>query len=387
MSTPSSQTILVIGAGIGGLSTALALASKGFKVSVLERSESLHEIGAGITLWPNGVQVLEQLGLFNDLLRVSSPFHHSQVGSYDGTVWMELPVQELEDRCGLPTVFLSREDLHGLLLERARSLPQVTIATEKDLLTIEQHPAGVRAEFLDDSVHVGSALIGADGVHSTTRSLLFGTRELEFRGRTSFRGIGKGVHLPEDGPDFIEYHGPHGRFAVYRIPAGIAWYANILRKVPREDRTLSTLVEQFAGWPEIVRTALQASHPEHLHTTEISDLSPLPSWTLGRATLLGDAAHPMTPDLGQGAGQALEDAVALATALAEHSADLSTGLKAYERSRIKRASKIVKGSRHAGKVANWKGGFGLWMRRQLWSRMKSETALKRLERTVDVTRA
>ena len=95
--------------------------------------------------------------------------------------------------------------------------------------------------------------------------------------------------------------------------------------------------------------------------------------------------HPMTPDLGQGAGQALEDALAVAEALAAHPTDPEVGFRAYERARIKRATSIVKGSRQAGKVANWKGGLGLWMRRQLWSRMKPEAALKRLEKTIDLT--
>ena len=86
---------------------------------------------------------------------------------------------------------------------------------------------------MDDAVHVGSALIGADGVHSTTRSLLFGKRDLEFQGRTSFRGIGVGIHLSDDEPDFVEYHGPRGRFAIYRIPEGTAWYANLLYRISR----------------------------------------------------------------------------------------------------------------------------------------------------------
>ncbi len=386
MSSTPSPTVLVIGAGIGGLSAAIALARRGFKVSVFERSETLREIGAGITLWPNGVHAMDQLGVLDAMMAVSKPFRRSNVASHDGQVWMELPVQELDERCGYPTVFLSREDLHRVLLDAARSYDGVTVTTEKDLFSIEQQPAGVRAEFVDDSVRVGSALIGADGVHSTTRQLLFGARDLEFQGRTSFRGIGTGVHLVEDAPDFIEYHGPHGRFAVYRIPEGTAWYANILRKVPEANRSLKMLTERFAGWPDIVGAVLEASNPHRLHTVEISDLSPLPGWTVGRATLLGDAAHPMTPDLGQGASQALEDAVALAEALNEYRTDLAVGLKAYERSRIKRTTAIVKGSRQAGKVANWKGGFGLWMRRQLWSRMKPASALKRLERTVALTR-
>jgi len=374
--------LAVVGAGIGGLAAAIAARRAGLEVRIYERSPELREIGAGMTLWPNAVHVLDELGVLADVARDSSVFEESVVGDFKGRTWTRIPMGDVGRRLGYPTRLIARAALHKILADRARTeLGAEAINTDCQFVGLRQDAGGVTLVLSGGAEVRCDALIGADGVASRVRRELFGVCAVRFHGRTSFRGLCAGYELPAGTPDFVERHGPEGRFAFYRAgERSVAWYANVLWQLP-ENTDHSRLLEQvFGTWTLPVPSIISASSSTPVHVTPISDIDPLAAWTVGRVTLLGDAAHPMTPDLGQGAAQALEDASTLGRALAGRS--IPDALKHYEAERRGRAAGIVLASRKTGRIANLGGHTGLMLRRALWSLLPPRTAVARMAEIV-----
>lgn len=339
--------ILIAGGGLGGLTAAVALLRKGFRVSVFEKSDELREIGAGLGVWPNATRVLRELGVLETALCRGAVINCIQVRTWRGKLISQTrAVGEFDT----PGICIHRADLLAILKEQ---VPSECVHLGEKLESFKERQSGLIARFAGGRTTEGDVLVGADGIHSRVRALLWGESKPVYRGYQAWRGV-VGLELKTDPPaTTIEFWGHGKRFGVAPIGHGrIFWYATA-------NAPQGTLGEQ-ASWKDELRNAFRGWHdpiPELIEATdetailkhEMVDRPPLRRWGKGRVTLLGDAAHLTTPNLGQGACLAMEDAAVLARCLAED-ADAPKMLREYESSRGARAAFIIRESRRVGQL-------------------------------------
>lgn len=349
----SSAEVLIIGAGLGGLSAALALLKRGFNVSVFEQAERLGEVGAGVQIGPNGTKVLLNLGIEAELSKVA--FRPSRKVIRIWNTGETFPALDLNDRAiakfGAPYLTLHRADLYNALLEGVRREKPDAIRLGYRCSRIEQDGTTVTACFENGERAVGAALIGADGVHSVVRSSLFGSGKAAYSGMMSWRGVIPIERLAESlrQPVGTNWVGPHGHIVHYPLRSGEIMNVNAV--IERADWDVESWTEagtteeclnDFSGWDETVR-AMMRSIDRPLKWA-LLHREPLERWTVGRVTLLGDACHSMVPFLAQGASMAIEDGLVLARAMEAYRDNAERALTAYEQARHERAYKVVRGS-------------------------------------------
>ena len=351
MVKPSVQKPMIIGAGIGGLCTAIALrAAAGIPAVVYERAERLEAVGAGLTLWANAVYALRMLGVADQVIAAGSTIEHATSYTPDGRTLKALKHGELEERFGEPTVAIHRAALHRVLRE---ALPDDAVVLGKSLRSYNQDRETVTACFDDGTSVIGDLLIGADGIHSAVRRQMLPQIALRYAGYTAWRGV-------VDEPDVAlgstsETWGPGSRFGIVPVSQNqVYWFAaaNAAEGVVQtlEERK-QELLRRFAGWHEPVMRLIESTPAAHILRNDIYDIKPFQPWSQGRAVLLGDSAHPTTPNMGQGACMAIESAVVLGRALAD--ADLHAALQRYEEDRRERTAWITNTSWQAGKLGQW----------------------------------
>jgi len=358
----ASDRILVAGGGIGGLTLAIALEKQGIDAVVLERGERLRAAGAGITIQVNAMLALREIGLDTALGGAGQFLEDGAVVDATGRVLQHISLEPVNGARG---VALHRERLLAVLAEAFAG--PVELAAR--VVGFEQSSGGVRAKLADGTTRDGVALIGCDGLHSDVRSALRGDDPLVYAGYTTWRGVARGVKSDVGGT--MEVWGSGRRFGV--VPIGhdeTYWFAVADAEPGGSDGhdPVGELRTMFGGWPAPIDAVLEATESSGVIRTDTRDRDPIHSWTEGRVALLGDAAHPMTPNLGQGAGQAIEDAVALARALAHWRDDLPEALRRYERCRIERANWFVLQSRRFGRMAHWKSPAARFVRDALLRR-------------------
>jgi 2-polyprenyl-6-methoxyphenol hydroxylase-like FAD-dependent oxidoreductase len=340
--------VIIIGGGIGGLTAAIALKRCGIDAEVYERSPLLQDVGAGISLWPNAVKALEQLGLGDLLQSISLASVDGALRRWDGTFLSRTSARELERRFGGSMLVLHRAELLALLAE---SVGFPSIHWGHALFDIDTNSPGVSVSFTNGATAHGDILIGADGLHSVIRRWLGHPDRIRYSGYTAWRAV-----VPFDYSTFVpaETWGPGRRFGAFPIHGDrVYWFATC--NAPEgesdpENGPPSLLLSLFEGWHEPIEDLIRAADDSVILRNDIYDSDPLGEWGRGRVTLLGDAAHPMTPNLGQGACQAIEDALELAACLANET-DLELGLEKYEKRRIARTGPIVLASRRLGRIA------------------------------------
>ncbi|MBO0820767.1 MAG: FAD-dependent monooxygenase [Nocardiopsaceae bacterium] len=341
-------SIAIIGAGIGGLTLAALLLEQGASVRVYEQADAFARVGTGIQMGPNAMKVLTRLGLHHDLAKVAySPATLANREWDTGTLTFELPVGAAAvQRYGAPYYLLHRGDLHELLQRRVR--PDV-IELGAKLVSLAERPDGVELRFDDGSTAGADLVVGADGVHSAVRDSLFEVAEPSFTGKVAYRAVFP-VELVTGGlpGPSTKWWGPDRHIVIYYVSAGRELY--FTTAVPdagwdvesysaRGD--LDELRAAFAGFHDEVQSVLRACPA--VHKWAIYDRDPLPSWHTGRVVLLGDACHPMTPYMAQGAATAMEDAVVLARCLRE--TEPGAALARFEAARKPRTSAIQASSR------------------------------------------
>lgn len=360
------DTILIAGAGIGGLAAAIALARRGLASHVLERRPVFSEEGAGIQIGPNGTRILRDLGLAAALAPMAGVPDVLKI--MDGVGGGEIATLPLGDwiaaRHGAPYWTLHRADLHAALLQQARREPLIRLTLSADLVGVAERGDTIEAETADGAVAVGRALIGADGLWSQTRDYIRGRElTLTFSGTSALRTVLPASALPA-GLSKNATHlwlRPGAHVVHYPVRAG-------------EDIAIVLIVddrEQLTGWGTDVLSA-------YVHTRTggfphpLADLLTIPKawrkwslhalergeprrWVRGRAALLGDAAHPVFPYLAQGGVLALEDAAVLARVLSEQGADVPRALVAYQGLRKGRARRVARASRRNGGIYHMSG--------------------------------
>jgi FAD-dependent urate hydroxylase len=340
--------VMIVGAGIGGLTTAIALQRKGIEVDVYERVPELSEVGAGVSLWPNALKALHQLGLKPALDALSFVSETGALRRADGRFLSRTTAPEFVRRFGLPTTVFHRAELLEALLDAARRIP---IHLGYQCRDFEQTGDRVTVQFTNGAQASGDALVGADGLRSVIRERLGIHGALRFAGYTAWRSV---APFATRGLIAGESLGCGQRFGLVPITQNrVYWYAtDNAPEGSREDPQAAKgrLLDLFRAWHSPIPALIEATEANRILRNDIYDREPVDRWGEGRVTLLGDAAHPMTPNLGQGACQAIEDAVVLARRLAAAGSDVAGAMRGYESERIARTKAVVTGSRRVGQM-------------------------------------
>ncbi|MCK7624948.1 FAD-dependent monooxygenase [Streptomyces sp. RS10V-4] len=348
------RTAIVAGGGIGGLAAALALAGRGWRVRVLERAARFGEVGAGLSLWPNGVRALEALGVGAAVRAQALAEAEAGFRDVSGRWLSRTDTAELARRYG-PVALIHRADLLDIL---RRALPADALCTGSAVTAVETGGARVRVGH-GSGVLEADLLVGADGIHSSVRRALWPQApEPRYAGYTAWRLVARYGPLTAGG----ETWGRGERIGIAPLPDGRTYLFGVANAPAGQrgpDGELAELRRRFGHWHDPIPALLAAATEEAVLRHDVYELPPLPSYATGRVALLGDAAHAMTPDLGQGANQALEDAVTLATLLDPRTrASVPEALAAYDRVRRPRTQLIARRSRRIGAVAQcaWEPG-------------------------------
>src|SRR6516162_4366474 len=344
--------IAVIGGGIGGLTAALSLRQAGFDVEVYEQAPELTEVGGGINMAPNATRVLRQLGLAAGLDREGvRPLGTHQRRWQDGRTLQRAPLNPLcEELYGAPHMTLHRADLLAVI---AAGFPAERIHLGHRLVGVTDLGDGAEAWFENGERVRIDVLVGADGIHSAVRTALFGAEEPRFAGCVAYRGLVPVERIADLGLEIgsQSWVGPGAHLVHYFVSRGrllnfVGWTEHDTWN--REDWTDRATIERalaaFAGWHPQIRRIIAAA--DTCFIWALFDRDPLPRWSVGRVTLLGDACHPMYPFMGQGAAMAIEDGATLAACLvAAGNADPAVRLRHYEQLRLPRVTRLQDMSR------------------------------------------
>jgi len=371
-----SPRIVVIGGGIGGLTAAHALLRRGFDVHVYEAAPELKEIGAGVALGPNAMKALRYLDLEQAVRGIAYESQYQYLRNWKtGRIISQTP-RDLSRRYGASGCSAHRADLLDVL---GKDLPESIIHLGSRCESVENHGETAVARFKDGSEVEGDVIIGADGIHSAVRASLFGPDAPRFTGKICYRCLVPTDAIPGGlyGGEGATWLGPHGTVVVYKVRRGelvnvVAHYddegwreESWIRECDKQE-----VIDRYQGWHESLLRLFSASDKHY--KWGLHDRHPMKQWSKGRITLLGDAAHPMLPYLGQGACQAMEDGVVLAGALTKMPEDPPGALKLYERLRLPRASRVVLASRARGKdnhlvspIAAWKRDLLIAIRKKI----------------------
>ncbi|MER5762216.1 FAD-dependent monooxygenase [Streptomyces sp. NPDC002082] len=334
------RRVLIAGGGIGGLAAALALQRKGFEVVVFERAEELRDGGAGLHVWTNGMLALDYLGLAEKVLEIAPAQQTAHFSTWRGEVLGAWPVGDFVTRYGQPTIAVERSVLHGILRD---ALEGPVVRTGAHVIGFDQDAEGVTVRFADGGSDRGDLLIGADGIHGAVRDAMFGPARNRFSGYIAWRGRAPMEHADIPSGTFNAMFGPGTRFTYYDVAPGLVHWMSVANGAPGgrdEPGVRDMLLRRHAGWGGPVADILRATPEEWILRGDVEGRKPERQWGKGRVTLLGDAAHPITFNIGQGACQALEDALVLAEHLERAGSDPVAALRGYEAERRERTAPL-----------------------------------------------
>ena len=329
--------IAIIGGGIGGLTAALALQQSGFQAEVFEQAPELLEVGAAIAIWSNATRVLQRLQLAEKIREYAGVVEELRWMDQNGFLLNRVSIADPKS----PALALHRSDLQRTLRQ---ALPQSTIHLSHTLVSHRQQGDKMIATFANGHSVESDFLIGADGVHSRVRAQFINDGEPVSRGYTIWRGTSPVTPAAIPPGIGMELYGRGKRFGIGPVGLGrTGWWA-----AANADNT-DQVTDLFAGWYAPVLELIEATPPASILKTGATDREPNKNWGAGRMTLLGDAIHPTTPNLGQGGCQAMEDALVLARCFEKHGAT-EDALRKYEHLRHFRTATLTRISRYYGRV-------------------------------------
>jgi 2-polyprenyl-6-methoxyphenol hydroxylase-like FAD-dependent oxidoreductase len=368
---------LIIGGGIGGLAAGIALRRADVDVEIFERAPEICEVGAGVALWANAIQALSELGLNDAIRRLSVPYRAGGLRCWNGRVLTSMSTTELQRKYGVVAVVAHRADLLAALID---ALGRDRIRLGAHCTDVRDKDGAVTAVFADGRSATGDMLIGADGLHSVVRARLHGQQSPSYAGFTAWRGV---VSFPAARVEAAESWGYGAIFGCVPISGDrVYWYAT--SNAPEGARATdekAELLRVFSEWHDPIADLIRATNASDILRNDIYDRQPLAAWGRGRMTLLGDAAHPMTPNLGQGACQAIEDAVVLGRSVRE-CVDVPAALRQYESKRAARTSAIVRHSRQVSRIAQLANPLLVAVRNAVVARLSPAVQARALERVV-----
>lgn len=347
--------VVIIGAGMGGLATGIALRQAGYDVEIYDRVSELRPAGAGISLWSNGVKVLNSLGLGKEIALIGGNMERVAYYSNTGEKLTDFSLQPLVDQVGQRPYPVARTDLQGMLLQ---VFGAENVQLNSKCVAVEQDADRVTAIFEDGRKATGDVLVAADGTHSITRSYVLGHAvERRYVGYVNWNGLVPASDDLAAKNSWDVYVGEHKRASMMPV-GGDRFY--FFFDVPLPKGTVSKpdyreeLASFFKGWAIPVQTLIQRLDPLKTNRVEIHDIEPLQTLVRGRVALLGDAAHSTAPDLGQGGCQAMEDALVLSTYLQTTNISVEDALKRYEAARKERVADVVTRARKRSNMTHGK---------------------------------
>ena len=355
--------ILIVGAGIGGLVSALCLNKKGYEVEIYEQSEVLSELGAGVQLSPNATRVLDYLELTDDLKpHVFEPRSFQFLNYKTEKIISKRDLgSKIQDDFGFPNFDVHRADLQKVLLNKVEekgikiysNMKVIDVGNEENKAYIKINEEKIKADIV----------IGADGIHSVVREKLFEKKESFFTGNVAWRMLIPVDLLPRDLilPDTTVWLGPKKHFVSYHVSGGknlncvcLVEQEGWKNESWSERGNIEDLREVYNGWNQTIETLLKIANPNTLYRWALHDRPPMKQWSKGRIILLGDAAHPMLPFLAQGAAMAIEDGAVLADCISSYE-DNEKSLKYFEQIRKPRTSFVQLAARRNAKILHLSG--------------------------------
>jgi len=345
----------IIGGGITGLTTALALQKFGIRVAVYEQAKELNEIGAGIWLQPNAIKVLDWLGLKEEIKQQGHELHKMEITNAQLVPFKRIKNSVVEDEKGNRTIAIHRAALQKILFKQLRSSNSVQL--DKKYKEHQITAEGIRVDFENGQSQV-DLLLGADGIGSKVRHAIAPNATLRDSGQVCWRGIAD-MRLPNEFINFgKEAWGKQIRFGFSPIQKDrVYWFAVAKAQNAQKDRNTDLkahIYDLFQEFSPAVKELIKATKPDAIHQGMLKDLKKIPTWYDNRVCLIGDAAHATTPNMGQGACQGIEDAYYISHLLAEHISDTNAAFALFEQKRRKKVDTIVNTSWQMGQMAHHK---------------------------------
>ena len=376
---PQVQTVVVVGAGICGLSTAIACSAAGAQIEVLEAAPRLSPLGTAISLWPNAQACLTSWGLRDVVDIIGHPFERISTRRVDGSAIFELDLAELHKKHDHQSRCVTRSDLHQML---EKQLPKNAIRLGATAFDLTWSNNSALVTLANSETLEADLVIVADGQNSALRPRIHDGAKLRYAGYGSVLGLSDMWQRPPgwgDAAEACEYYGPNGRFGVFKLGPNQTYWFFVSSVVPQSTSAKPTdvdwLMEQLRDWPEFTRELVANTPPDRMPQVSFHDLAPAPHWGNGRVLLAGDAAHPMIPNFGQGANQAIEDAHAIGLGVAAGHSGAALA-EYYTKRRKQRAERFVAESRQNGWMTQQEGRLGQ-MLRDGFMRMVPRSAVRR----------
>lgn len=357
MTTQQPQSAIIVGGGIGGLAAALALTRQGIQVQLLEQASQIGEIGAGIQLGPNAFSALDALGV-GEAARQCAVFtdHIIMMDAVDNTEVLRVQTgEQFRDRFNGPYAVIHRADIHGAILNGVQNDPLISFQTSTQIKTFTQTDQYAQVTDAEGNVFRADVVIGCDGVKSVVRDHLIGDAT-RVTGHVVYRAVVDKENMPDDlrinAP--VLWAGPRCHLVHYPLRGGeqynlvVTFHSRQQEQWGARDGSQEEVLSYFEGIHERPRQLLDL--PTSWRRWATADREPVPHWSVGRATLLGDAAHPMSQYMAQGACMALEDAVTLGLSIEQCRGDLPGAFKLYESLRIPRSARVVWSTREMGRI-------------------------------------
>ncbi|MBD2104580.1 FAD-dependent urate hydroxylase HpxO [Leptolyngbya sp. FACHB-261] len=349
---------VIIGAGIGGLTAGIALQQAGYEVEIYDKVKELRPAGAGISLWSNGVKILNKLGLGDQIAQIGGQMDRMQYRGHRDELLNDIDLQPLITAVGQRPYPVARADLQQMLL---RAFPG-TVKLDCKCVGVEDRGESVTAIFADGHQATGDLLIAADGIHSTLRPYVLGQQtqpiQPSYVGYVNWNGLVQATNTLIPRNTWVVYVGEHKRASLMPV-GGDRFYFFFDVPLPvgtrsQPEQIHTELADFFAGWPSPVQMLIQQLEPTQTNRLEIHDLGPLDRLVRGRVALLGDSGHATAPDLGQGGCQAMEDAEVLTRYLLSTNLGVEDALERYEAERKERANAIVLKARRRAEMIHGK---------------------------------
>lgn len=370
--------IAIIGAGIGGLTVALTLKQKGFQVDMYEAASEIKPVGAGIIMANNAMQLFDKLGVREKIEKAGSKISTIQIVDEQFNVLSEGKLDKFEKQYGVYNVAIHRADLHAIL---AHEIGEEQVHLGKRLVAIKKEKE-YELHMEDGEVVCCDVLIGADGIKSVVRGQLFGKSELRDSGQVCWRGVCEIDLSQEEEFNALEAWGKGRRFGFVQISdRKIYWYAVASEHLVEDENAIYTLFNTFYPTATI---CINSTLKEEIIYGKIADLKELPKWQKDKVCLLGDAAHATTPNMGQGACQAVEDAYVLGELL-EKSNSVEEAFQQYEKLRRNKVQFIVNTSWKIGKMTHYENPMAIWLRNMVVKNIPASVNENQLKKVFDVS--
>lgn len=369
--------ITIIGGGIGGLTTALALKQNGQEVTIYESAPEIKPVGAGIIMANNAMQVFDSLGVRKKIENAGRKISNIKITDERLNVLSASDLTAFENKYGVYNVAIHRADLQKILAEE---IGYENIRLSKRLLKIEKE-SDFKLSFDDNSSVNAEVVIGADGIRSVVRNQLFGIGTLRDSKQKCWRGVCEFNQTSQYNHETFEAWGKGKRFGFVKISdKKVYWFAVINSTMKKDTTEITELFKEFH--PDIVKI-ISETPKENIIFSDIIDLQPISKWQNGNVCLIGDAAHATTPNMGQGACQAVEDAYVMGKLFAKGKS-VEEIFTQYEKLRIEKAHFIVNTSWTIGRVAHFQNSAAIWLRNSLVKMMPKSSNEKQLDRVFNI---